>query len=181
MPSMLILAFGAVLMLAVLVSKQAHSSILSTSVIFLVAGFLLGRGALGWVAFRSDDEVVGRFAESALFSILFVDGAKLPLGELTRAWRLPGRALLLGMPLTMGGIAAAGYLLLGMTWIEALLVGAILSPTDPVFVTAILEHEAVPLRLRRLLGVESGLNDGIALPIVMVLLAVAGHRHPDLP
>lgn len=167
-------------MVAVLLSERAHRTVLSTSVVFLVAGFLTGPGALGLAHLTPGDEMVRHFAELALFTILFVDGAQLPVRELARAWRLPGRALLLGMPLTIGFTAAAGHLLLGMTWPEAFLVGAILSPTDPVFVTAILEQEAVPLRLRRLLGVESGLNDGIALPLVMVLLALVGHReiHP---
>lgn len=180
MPSVLVLAFGVVLMAAVLLSERAHRTVLSTSVIFLTAGFVIGGGALGLVRLTPNDPLVRNFAELALFAILFVDGAQLPTKELSKAWRLPGRALLLGMPLTLGGIALAGHLILGMTWTEALLIGAILSPTDPVFVAAILEREAVPLRLRRLLGVESGLNDGIALPVVMVLLAVAGHRevHP---
>lgn len=183
MPSTLVLAFGLVLMVAVLISERANHSILSTSVVFLVAGFVVGRGAFGWVNISPNDNVIGRFAEVALFTILFVDGAQLSVRELTKAWRLPGRALLLGMPLTLGGIAVAGHWLLGISWPEAFLVGAILSPTDPVFVSAILESETVPIRLRRLLGVESGMNDGIALPIVMVLLAVAGHRdvHPMRP
>ncbi len=167
-------------MIAVLLSERARGTVLSTSVIFLAAGFVVGHGGLGWVKLAPGGEAMERFASLALFAILFVDGAQLPLNELTEAWRLPGRALLVGMPLTVGGIACVGHVALGMTWTESLLVGAILSPTDPVFVAAILEREAVPLRLRRLLSVESGLNDGIALPIVMVLLTLAGHRalHP---
>lgn len=176
----LILSFSLVLMAGVLLSARAQRTVLSTSVLFLIAGLAIGPGCFGWVDLSSRDDVVTRFAELALFAILFVDGTQLPIRELAEAWHLPGRALLVGMPLTLGGIALAGRLLLGLTWTEALLVGAILSPTDPVFVAAILEHEAVPLRLRRLLSVESGLNDGIALPAVMVLLALAGHRqlHP---
>lgn len=180
MPGSLVLAFGVVLVIGVLISERVSRTVLSTSVLFLAAGFLLGRGALGWVDLAADDDMLRPFAELALIAILFVDGARLPCGELRRAWGLPGRALLLGMPLTMGAIAVAGHLVLGMTWIEAFLVGAILSPTDPVLVASILEHEAVPLRLRRLLGIESGLNDGLALPVVMVLVAVAGHREPQL-
>jgi sodium/hydrogen antiporter len=176
----LIVAFGLVLMAAVLVSERANRTVLSSSVIFLGAGFGLGRGGLGWVQLGLDEPVIGRFAELSLFAILFVDGAKLPVAELRRAWKLPGRALLLGMPLTVMALSAAGHWVLGMTWSEAFLVGAILSPTDPVFVTAILEHEGVPARLQRLLGIESGLNDGVALPLVMVLLEVASQDelHP---
>lgn len=180
MPGALILVFGVTLMLVVLLSERADRTVLSASVLFLGVGFLLGGAGLGWLQLSARDEVSAEFAELALFVILLVDGSQLSLGELRRAWHLPGRALLFGMPLTIGLIALAGHLILGMTWVEALLAGAILSPTDPVFVAAILEREAVPLRLRRLLGVESGLNDGIALPLVLVLLAVAGHRDVHL-
>lgn len=174
MAPVLLLAFGVLMMAAVLISERARRTVVSTSVLFLVAGLLLGSGGLGLVEVAGEDDVVRHFAELALFSILFVDGAQLPLEDLRAAWRLPGRALLVGMPLTFGALALAGHLILGMTWIEAMLVAAILSPTDPVFVAEILGREAVPLRLRRLLSVESGLNDGLALPVVMVLLAFAG-------
>lgn len=176
----LVLVFGVVLSAATLVSERARQTILSTSVMFLVAGFLVGRGAFDWVRLEPRQHVVETFAELALFSILFVDGAQLRLHDLRRAWRLPGRALLFGLPLTLFGIAAAAHYILHRDWIESLLIGAILSPTDPVFSAAILEHESVPWRLRRLLTVESGLNDGLALPIVLVLIRMAGHEplHP---
>jgi sodium/hydrogen antiporter len=172
---LLTLAFGVMLMAAVLLSGHAQRTVLSSAVLFLIAGFLLGRGGLGWTSLAASDELIGSFAELALFTILFLDGTQLPLKKLTQAWRLPGRALLVGMPLTLGGIALAAHLLLGLGWANSFLLGAVLSPTDPVFVAALLEHEHVPIRLRRLLSVESGLNDGIALPAVMVLLALSSH------
>jgi NhaP-type Na+/H+ or K+/H+ antiporter len=164
---------------AVLLSARAHRTVLSTAVIFLVAGFLVGEGALHWVKPPGDD-VIQSFSEVALFTILFVDGADVPVKELRNSRKLPGRALLFGMPLTILGMAVAGHFLLGLNFTEALLVGSILSPTDPMFVSSILERSSVPLRLRRLLSVESGLNDGIALPLVVVLLALLGHRQPHL-
>ncbi len=175
----IVLAFGIVLIVAVLVSAHAHETVLSTAVLFLLCGFLVGDGALGWVHVGAEDDTVRAFAELALFAILFVDGAELSMRELGKAWRLPGRALIVGLPITLGLIALAGKLFFGLTWTEAILVGAILSPTDPVLVATILGREAVPLRLRRLLSVESGLNDGLALPIVMVALAYAGHERPS--
>ena len=89
------------------------------------------------------------------------------------------------MPLTMVGIALPAHFLAGLDWTTAFLIGAILSPTDPVFASAIVGRTDVPLRLRRLLNVESGLNDGLALPFVLIFLATAGeqghrprhHRH----
>ena len=82
----------------------------------------------------------------------------------------PGRALGLGMPLTFIGIALLTKACTPLDWTASFLVGAILSPTDPVFAAAIVGRTDVPIRLRRLLNVESGLNDGLALPVVVVLI-----------
>jgi NhaP-type Na+/H+ or K+/H+ antiporter len=70
-------------------------------------------------------------------------------------------------------VAVAAHYLVGLDWVTALLVGAILSPTDPVFASAIVSRSEVPSRLRRLLNIESGVNDGLALPFVLVFLALA--------
>jgi NhaP-type Na+/H+ or K+/H+ antiporter len=116
--------------------------------------------------------MVQRLSDWALVTILFSDALRLGWPELRRTWRLPGRALFLGLPLTVLGIAMVGRWLLRLEWNEALLLGAILSPTDPVFASAIVGREEIPVRLRHLLNVESGLNDGLALPLVIVLMAV---------
>jgi NhaP-type Na+/H+ or K+/H+ antiporter len=97
---------------------------------------------------------------------------QLELGELGALWRLPGRLLLLGMPLTFAITTLIGRVLVGLPWIEAMLVAAALAPTDPVLASAIVGRREVPYRVRRLLNVESGLNDGLALPVVVVLLDV---------
>ena len=170
----LLLAFSAVLLLAVLISGLAHRSVLSTAVLFLLAGFVLGDGVLGVVDLRPGDELVSGFAELALFSVLFTDGQRVGLRDLRSAWRLPGRALLLGMPLTFALTALLGVAVAGLPWPEALIVAAVLAPTDPVFAAAIVGREEVPGRLRHLLNVESGLNDGLALPVVLVLLVSVG-------
>jgi NhaP-type Na+/H+ or K+/H+ antiporter len=170
----IVLVFAGVLLAAVLVSGLANRTILSTSVLFLVAGFVLGDGVLGAVHVAADDDLVSRLAELALFSVLFTDGMRVALDELRLAWRLPGRALLLGLPLTLAVTAVFARYLGGLPWSEAFLVGAVLCPTDPVFAAAIVGREEIPYRLRNLLNVESGLNDGLALPIVVVLLAVVG-------
>ncbi|MFG1616402.1 cation:proton antiporter [Nonomuraea wenchangensis] len=169
----LLLAFAAVLLLAVLLSSLAHRTILSTAALFLVAGFVLGDGVLGVLALRPGDDLVAMLAELALFTVLFTDGMRVGWAELRGAWRLPGRALGWGLPLTLAITAAGAHYLLGLGWIEALLIGAILAPTDPVFAAALVGNEKVPPRLRQLLNVESGVNDGLALPFVIVFLAVA--------
>ncbi|HEX6973932.1 MAG TPA: cation:proton antiporter [Vicinamibacterales bacterium] len=96
-----VLVFATVLLLAVLLSGIAQRSVLSTAVLFLAAGFLSGNGALGWLSIAPDDNLVKRFAELALFSILFVDGIHLGASQQLRHWRLPDRALVVGMPITV--------------------------------------------------------------------------------
>jgi sodium/hydrogen antiporter len=171
--------FAVVLLLAVLVSELARRSVLSTAVLFLVAGFLAGESMLGLLPLAADVPVVEGFAELALFSVLFTDGMQVGVRDLARAWRLPARALLLGMPLTMAGTALFAHYVAGLPWTPAWLVGAVLSPTDPVFAAAIVGRTDVPRRLRHLLNVESGVNDGLALPVVIVLLAVVGEREVE--
>ncbi len=167
----LLLAYALVLLAAVLLSGLANRTVLSTAVIFLVAGFVLGDGGTGLVSFPAKGGVVGHLSELALFSVLFTDGMRVGWQDLRRAWRLPGRALALGLPLTLLVTAVLAHWLTGLDWPQALLLGAVLSPTDPVFAAALVGNEKVPARLRHLLNVESGVNDGLALPFVIVLLA----------
>jgi NhaP-type Na+/H+ or K+/H+ antiporter len=108
-----------------------------------------------------------------LFAVLFTDGMRVGWRELRLAWRLPGRALALGLPLTLLVTALLAKLLTDLSWTESLLIGAILCPTDPVFAAALVGNDKVPHRLRQLLNVESGVNDGLALPFVIVLLHLA--------
>lgn len=117
-------------------------------------------------------------AELALFSVLFTDGMRVGWRDLRSAWREPGRALLLGLPLTVLVTAVLAHVVAGLPWLHAFLVGAVLAPTDPVFAAAIVGREEVPRRLRHLLNVESGVNDGLVLPVVLVLLAAAGETRP---
>ncbi len=175
----LLLSFALVLLLAVLVSGLAHRTVLSTAVLFLVAGFALGEGVLGILPVSSGDEQVGVIAELALFAVLFSDGMRVSLGQLGSAWRLPGRALVVGLPLTLLLTALLARYVAGLGWVESFLIGAVLAPTDPVFAAALVGREEVPRRLRHALNVESGVNDGLALPVVLILLAVAGGSDAD--
>lgn len=168
----LLLAFAVTLFAGVLLSGLAHRTLLSTAVLFLLAGFVLGDGVTGVLDVEPDDGIVVGLAELALFSVLYTDGMRIGFSDLRSAWRLPGRALVLGMPLTFGITAALAHYVAGLGWTESMLVGAVLAPTDPVFASAVVGREEVPGRLRSLLNVESGLNDGLALPVVLVLLSV---------
>ena len=168
----LLLTFGLGLLLAVLTSALASRSPLSTSAVFLAVGLLAGPLALDVV--KVDDHVVQRVAELALFVILFTDGQHAPWRRGLRGWGNPARALLIAMPLTFLVVAVLAHWVAGLPWGPALVLGAVLAPTDPVFASALVGREDVPRRVRSLLNVESGLNDGIALPAVLLLLGLAG-------
>ncbi|WP_149256757.1 sodium:proton antiporter [Actinomadura sp. K4S16] len=169
----LLLAFAAMLLLAVLVSNLAHRTVLSTAALFLVGGFLLGDGVTGVVTLKPGDTLVSELAELALFAVLFTDGMHAGWQDLRSAWRLPGRALGWGLPLTLLVTALFAHYVVGLGWVESLLIAAILTPTDPVFAAALVGNDKVPPRLRHLLNVESGVNDGLVLPFVVLFLAIA--------
>ncbi|GAA2047879.1 cation:proton antiporter [Leifsonia soli] len=175
----MILAFGITLVAAVLISGLAHRTVLSTAVLFLAVGFALGPELGGILDIHADDPWIATTMQLALFVVLFTDGQRIGVRDLVHAWRLPGRALLLGMPLTFAISTGLGMALLGLPPAQAMLVAAVLAPTDPVFASAIVGREEIPRRVRGLLSVESGLNDGLALPIVLILTAVVGGPDVD--
>lgn len=167
-----LLVFSVALLIAVLVSDLARRSVLSTAVLFLAVGILAD--ALGWLHIAPGAWQTRGLVELALVTTLFVDALRIGGGEGAHAWRLSGRALVVGLPLTLLVTALFARVITRLSWSESLLVGAALSPTDPVFAAALIGSEHVPRRLRHLLNVESGVNDGLALPIVLVLLRTAG-------
>lgn len=170
MITLTLLIFLVTLFVAVLVSERMDRTLLSTSVLFLVVGFVASNSQINVIKLTPDTPLSSVVAELALVSVLFTDGLRLHARELRAVWHLPGRALLLGMPLTFVIETLFARLLFQLPWLESLLVGAVLSPTDPVFASLIIERTVVPQQLRRLLNVESGLNDGIALPVVVILI-----------
>jgi Kef-type K+ transport system membrane component KefB len=111
----LLLVYALVLLLAVLLSALAHRTVLSTAVLFLVAGFVLGDDVTGVVDLGPSDPIVSTLAELALFAILFTDGMRVGLRDLTAAWRLPGRALGWGLPLTLLVTALLAHFVAGWT------------------------------------------------------------------
>jgi len=113
----------------VLLSELADRSILSVAVRFLAAGVVLGPAGFGVLAITTDSRIVIRLSEYALFSVLFTDGMKIPLRDLSQRRHLPGRALALGLPVTLVVTAAAAHSIVEMPWTESLLLGAVLSPT----------------------------------------------------
>jgi sodium/hydrogen antiporter len=162
---------GGLLILGALASGLARRSFLSLTAMFVLAGFLLGDGGTGWIHFDAQSTFVRDLAYTALIVILFRDGLEVEGEMLQSAWRLPMRKLVVAMPVTALVVALAGHALIGLSWTEAALLGALLSPTDPVLTSSIVTNPRVPRLVRHSLNLESGLNDGLALPAVLALLA----------
>jgi NhaP-type Na+/H+ or K+/H+ antiporter len=162
---------GGLLIVGALASGLARRSFLSLTAVFVLAGFALGDGGLGWIDFDAQSEFVRDLAYTALIVILFRDGLEVEGEMLQCAWHLPLRKLAVAMPITALVVALAGRTLIGLSWTEAFLLGALLSPTDPVLTSSIVTNARVPRLVRHSLNLESGLNDGLALPAVLALLA----------
>ena len=166
-------AFGVMLMLGALISGLAGRSFLSLSAAFVLAGFVLGEGGTDLLDFDPTSGFVQGLAVVALLLILFRDGLEVEEEMLRRAWHLPLRKLVLAMPLTAALVALATHALTDLGWTESFLLGALLSPTDPVLSHAVVTNERVPRLIRHSLNLEAGLNDGLALPAVLALTAAA--------
>jgi NhaP-type Na+/H+ or K+/H+ antiporter len=165
--------FGALLMLGALVSGIARRSFLSLTAAFVVAGFVLGQGGIGVLDLDPTSDFVQGLAVVALVLILFRDGLEVEQEMLQKAWHLPLRKLVLAMPLTCVLVALITHTVTDLDWTESFLVGALLSPTDPVLSSAVVTNPRVPRLVRHSLNLESGLNDGLALPAVLAFSAAA--------
>jgi sodium/hydrogen antiporter len=167
-----LLLLGLLLVIAAALSGWLHGTVLSISVLSVVAGVTLA--LTGVVEADPGAELIVLLVELALILTLFSDGLFVE-GELLRAhWGPPARALVVAMPLTLVFLALCGKALFpDLTWAEAFLLGAVLSPTDPVVTSAVVTAERVPRVIRHTLNLESGLNDGLALPFVLFFLVLA--------
>ncbi|HUR86983.1 MAG TPA: cation:proton antiporter [Solirubrobacteraceae bacterium] len=163
--------FGALLMFGALVSGLAHRGFLALTSLYVLIGFALGSGGLGVLELDPGSGFVEILALTALIVILFRDGLAVEEEMLRTAWRLPLRKLVLAMPLTAAIVAVTAKLLVDVSWTEAFLLGALLSPTDPVLSSGVVTNPRVPRVIRHSLNLESGMNDGLALAPVLALIA----------
>jgi NhaP-type Na+/H+ or K+/H+ antiporter len=164
-----VLVLGGVLVLGALSSGRRR--LLSITAMAVVLGFILGQGAIGVLHFDARSTFVGDLATVALIVILFRDGLDVD-GELLQThWHLPLRKLVLAMPVTAAIVALAARAFTSLSWTECFLLGALLSPTDPVLSSSVVTNPRVPRLIRHSLNLESGLNDGLALPAVLALSA----------
>ncbi len=163
-----------------LISRKIEGSILTGPILFSVFGLIAGPAAFGLIPLQISNEALHLLAEVTLILVLFSDAAGIDLAQLRRDHNLPVRMLLIGMPLTIVlGAVAALLLFKGFGLWEAALLAAILAPTDAALGQAVVSNRLVPVRIRQALNVESGLNDGIALPFILIFAALASAMHAE--
>ena len=156
------------------VSGRIEGTPITAAMFFTAAGIVVGADALDLVSPAATGEEVKLLAEATLTVVLFSDASRIDLALLRREVGVPARLLGFGLPLTIVlGFVAALVLLPDLAWAEALVLAVILAPTDAALGQAVVTYRRLPSSVRQSLNVESGLNDGICVPLFLIALAVA--------
>jgi sodium/hydrogen antiporter len=147
---------------------------ITSAIVFTAAGFLVGARVFGLLDVPVESAAAERVTEVALVLLLFSDAARLDLRALRHELGWPSRLLLIGLPLTMLAGTGAGVLVFpGMALASVFLLSTMLCSTDAALGQKVVTDASVPARVRQALDVESGLNDGLAVPFFLVALDVA--------
>lgn len=169
--SLAIIAGG--LLLFSLVSGRLQGTIITAPLVFILFGFAIGSGGLDIADVNFDHSAIHIVAEFTLILVLFTDAARIDIASVRRDHNLPARMLIVGLPLTIiAGAAVASLLFPALSFWEAALLAALLAPTDAALGQSVVSNSAVPVRIRQAINIESGLNDGIALPLVFLLASL---------
>src|SRR4051794_34372482 len=168
----------AVLALALLgvaaISGRLAGTPVTPAMLFTAYGMLVGPQVLDGIDLPSTGATVRTLAEATLALVLFCDASRIDLGHLRREFGVPARLLGIGLPLTIVlGAAAAAAVFGALSVGEAVILGVILAPTDAALGQAVITEPRVPQRIRQGLNVESGLNDGICVPLLFAAVAIA--------
>ncbi len=161
---------GAVILVAALISGLIERSNVPQVAVFLAFGAALGPAGLGMLNITLEAPVLKTVATLSLALVLFTDALTLNLKEVRQHWGLAGLVLGPGTLLSAGLIALAGWWLLGLPVAAAAIVGAALASTDPVLLRGLLRRRDIPNAVRQALRLESGLNDVVLLPVVLVAM-----------
>ena len=171
---------GGLIALVSLFREKIATLPLTTPIIYVALGMLLAPEAFGLVDLRFEGEALALFAEVTLALLLFSDAARIDTSNDSTSLALPARLLGIGLPLSIAmGTVVTALLLTDLSWAEAALVAAILAPTDAALGEAVVSNPAVPVRVRQALNVESGLNDGLVVPVIAVFAALAAESELD--
>jgi sodium/hydrogen antiporter len=156
------------------VSRRLSGTPVTPAMVFVAFGLLFGPKLLGGIEVSSTGGAVRVLAETTLALVLFSDASRIDLGALRRTVGVPVRLLGVGLPLTIVmGAASAAALFGAMTFWEAVILAVVLAPTDAALGQAVVTEPRVPQRIRQGLNVESGLNDGICVPLLFAAVAAA--------
>jgi sodium/hydrogen antiporter len=166
-----LLVVGLLLTIAAALSGVMRGTVLSISILAVTLGIVLALADV--VSVHASDAAILHVITLALLLTLFSDGLIVEGELLAKHWGPPARALAFAMPITLALLALGARALFDVNWGEAFLLGAVLAPTDPVVTSAVVTSQRVPALVRHTLNLESGLNDGLALPLVLFFLAVA--------
>src|SRR5215204_1124613 len=154
-------------------SRRFERSIVTPAIFFTVAGLLAGPVA-GLIDLHVGAEPLKLLAEATLTLVLFADASRISFPALRHEFAVPVRLLGIGLPLTIAaGTIAGAAVLPGVSLVEALVLSIMLACTDAALGEAVVTDERIPSRIRQGLNVESGLNDGICVPLFFIALAVA--------
>lgn len=157
-----------------LVASRLERTPISGALVYVICGLLCGPSLLGLVDLRVDGEGIKWLAEFTLAVVLFSDAASANLSVLRKFERLPIRLLLIGLPLTIALGFGIGHIIFNdMSLFAVALLATMLAPTDAALGKAVVTNEDVPDAVREGLNVESGLNDGICVPVLLIFLALA--------
>lgn len=157
-----------------LVNGGLEKTPVNGAIVFTTFGLIFGPLGFGFLNLNVDAEGLRTLAELALALVLFTDASNANLRELKKSFRIPQRLLLFGLPLTILLGFGAGVLLFDeLTLLEIAIIATMLAPTDAALGKAVVTNESVPDNIREGLNVESGLNDGICVPILLIFLTLA--------
>ena len=166
-------ALAVVVVAYTLVASRLDRWWITGPMVFVAAGVILGPGGLDVLPLSLTNETVLTITELTLALLLFSDASTVRLRDVEGDAGLPQRLLFVGLPLTIAAGALLAYLMFPeVGWAAAALIATILAPTDAALGLAVVTNKAIPVRIRRALNVESGLNDGIATPFVTLFIAV---------
>ncbi len=161
-------------LLAAAISQRIQGTIITLPMVYTVLGLILSGRILGIVNFDLESELVRIVAELTLVLVLATDASRIDVRTLIKDHSLPIRLLGIGLPLMMiFGTIVAAILFAELDFWEAAVLAVILSPTDASLGQAVVTNPRVPVRIRQSLNVESGLNDGIAMPFLLLALSLA--------
>jgi len=169
------LAIAAATLLGVAaMSRLLTGTPVTPAMVFTVVGLIFGPLVLGDIDPSTASSTVRSLAEATLALVLFSDAARIDLGKLRQERALPVRLLGIGLPLTIvAGVVAAGVIFPDLSVTEALVLAIVLAPTDAALGQTVVTNVRVPDRIREALNVEGGLNDGICVPLLLIVLAAA--------